>query len=153
MEHLKTLTSGEENLMKVIWNSNSFYLKEIMTAYPEPKPHQNTISTFLKNLVEKNYLKTNPEGRIFRYEASVSERDYKLFLIRNLIQDFYKGDADELLTDLLQEGMVELFVSDNVEPRKFEQFLEQDKTKVKDKDKNIDKDIDKDKKKKKKKKK
>ena len=151
MEHLKTLTSGEENLMKVIWNSNSFYLKEIMTAYPEPKPHQNTISTFLKNLVEKNYLKTNPEGRIFRYEVSVSERDYKLFLIRNLIQDFYKGDADELLTDLLQEGMVELFVSDNVEPRKFEQFLEQDKTKVKDK--NIDKDKDKDKKKKKKKKK
>jgi hypothetical protein len=43
-----------------------------------------------------------------------------------------------LLTDLLQEGMVELFVSDNVEPRKFEQFLEQDKTKVKDK--NLDKD-------------
>ena len=147
MEHLKTLTSGEENLMKVIWNSNSFYLKEIMTAYPEPKPHQNTISTFLKNLVEKNYLKTNPEGRIFRYEASVFEREYKLFLIRNLIQDFYKGDADELLADLLQEGMVELFVSDNVEPRKFEQFLEQDKTKVKDKN------LDKDKKKKKKKKK
>lgn len=147
MEHLKTLTSGEENLMKVIWNSNSFYLKEIMTAYPDPKPHQNTISTFLKNLVEKNYLKTTPEGRIFRYEVSVSERDYKLFLIRNLIQDFYKGDSDELLADLLQEGMVELFVSDNVEPRKFEQFLEQDTTKVKDKN------LDKDKKKKKKKKK
>ena len=110
------------------------------------KLHLLSLGTLLEYFV-KNYLKTNPEGRIFRYEVSVSERDYKLFLIRNLIQDFYKGDADELLTDLLQEGMVELFVSDNVEPRKFEQFLEQDKTKVKDKN------LDKDKKKKKKKKK
>ena len=144
---INSLTSAEENLMKLFWKLDSFYLKDVMEQHPEPKPHQNTISTFLKNLVEKNYLKTNPEGRIFRYEVSVSEREYKLFLIRNLIQDFYKGDADELLADLLQEGMVELFVSDNVEPRKFEQFLEQDKTKVKDKN------LDKDKKKKKKKKK
>ena len=144
MEYLKTLTSGEENLMKIIWNSNSFYLKEIIMAYPEPKPHRNTISTFLKNLVEKNYLKTNLEGRIFRYEVSVSERDYKLFLIRNLIQDFYKDNADELLADLIQEGMV---VLDNGESGKFEQLLEQNKAKEKTKN------LDKDKKKKKKKKK
>ena len=73
MEHLKPLTTGEENLMKVIWDSRKIYLKDILSAYPEPKPHQNTISTFLKNLVEKNYLKTILEGRIFRYEMSVSK--------------------------------------------------------------------------------
>ena len=64
MEHLKPLTTGEENLMKVIWDSRKIYLKDILSAYPEPKPHQNTISTFLKNLVEKNYLNTSLEGRI-----------------------------------------------------------------------------------------
>ena len=46
MEHLKPLTTGEENLMKVIWDSRKIYLKDILSAYPEPKPHQNTISTF-----------------------------------------------------------------------------------------------------------
>ena len=51
MEHLKPLTTGEENLMKVIWDSHKIYLKDILSAYPEPKPHQNTISTFLMRSV------------------------------------------------------------------------------------------------------
>jgi hypothetical protein len=36
MEHLKPLTTGEENLMKVIWDSHKIYLKDILSAYPEP---------------------------------------------------------------------------------------------------------------------
>ena len=53
MENLKSLTSGEEQVMKIIWKLGPTYLKEIMLAFPEPKPHQNTVSTFLKNLVTK----------------------------------------------------------------------------------------------------
>lgn len=112
MEHLKTLTSGEENLMKVIWNSNSVYLKDILQSYPEPKPHQNTISTFLKNLVEKNYLKTSQEGRVFRYEATVSKNVYKMFLLKNFIQEFYNSNPNELLLDLMNEGLIQLSVSE-----------------------------------------
>ena len=53
MEHLKPLTTGEENLMKVIWDSRKIYLKDILSAYPEPKPHQNTISTFFEKFSRK----------------------------------------------------------------------------------------------------
>ena len=55
MENLKSLTSGEEQVMKIIWKLGPTYLKDIMLAFPEPKPHQNTVSTFLKNLVAKNF--------------------------------------------------------------------------------------------------
>lgn len=129
MEHLKPLTTGEENLMKVIWNSDKKYLKDILAVYPEPKPHQNTISTFLKNLVEKNYLMTTLEGRIFRYEIAVSKKSYKLFLLKNFIQDFYNSNPNELLVDLMSEGLIQLSVAEK------EKEKEKDKKKKKKKKK------------------
>ena len=123
MENLKPLTSGEENLMQTIWNHNVAYLKDIMQVYPEPKPHQNTISTFLKNLVEKNYLKTILEGRIFRYETSVTIEGYRTFLLKNFIKNFYNSNPNELLLDLMDSGLVQLSVP------------EKDKEKEKDKKK------------------
>ena len=78
MENLKSLTSGEEQVMKIIWKLGPTYLKDIMLAFPEPKPHQNTVSTFLKNLVTKNYLKPVSEGRIHKYES-----------VLDMIEEFY----------------------------------------------------------------
>ena len=85
MENLKSLTSGEEQVMKIIWKLGPTYLKDIMLAFPEPKPHQNTVSTFLKNLVTKNYLKPVLEGRIYKYEISVTQETYKKTLLKNFI--------------------------------------------------------------------
>lgn len=117
MNSFKNLTSGEETLMQLIWKMNGGYLKDIMQAYPEPKPHQNTISTFLKNLVEKNYIKAVQEGRINRYEITVQKNDYKIMLLKNFIQNFYNNNSNELLIDMMNEGFISLSVS-NKEKRK-----------------------------------
>ena len=66
---INSLTSAEENLMKLFWKLDSFYLKDVVQHHPEPKPHQNTISTYLKILVEKEYLSTVKEGRVFKYSV------------------------------------------------------------------------------------
>ncbi len=71
------LTSAEENFMKLFWKMESFYLKDVMEQHPEPKPHQNTVSTYLKILVEKGYLSTVKEGRIFKYTVLVPLEEYK----------------------------------------------------------------------------
>ncbi|OEL11354.1 penicillinase repressor family protein [Cloacibacterium normanense] len=102
------MTSGEEQVMKIIWKLGPTYLKDIMLAFPEPKPHQNTVSTFLKNLVTKNYLKPASEGRIHKYEISVTQENYKKTLLKNFILNFYDNNPNALLVDLMNEGMVQL---------------------------------------------
>ncbi len=104
------MTSGEEQVMKIIWKLGPTYLKDIMLAFPEPKPHQNTVSTFLKNLVTKNYLKPVSEGRIHKYEISVTQENYKKTLLKNFILNFYDNNPNALLVDLMNEGMVQLSV-------------------------------------------
>lgn len=100
------LTSAEENLMKLFWDLNSFYLKDVMEKHPEPKPHQNTVSTYLKILVEKGYLSTEKEGRIFRYSVIVPFDEYKKFILRELTQNFFNNSGTEILEFLFKENLV-----------------------------------------------
>jgi predicted transcriptional regulator len=100
------LTSAEENLMKLFWKMDSFYLKDVMEQHPEPKPHQNTVSTYLKILVEKGYLSTEKEGRIFKYNVLVPFEEYKKFLLKELSLNFFNNSGKEILGFLINENLI-----------------------------------------------
>ncbi len=113
---LQTLTSSEEDIMKIFWNNNSLYFREIMNLLPEPKPHQNTVSTFLKILVEKNYLKTEKDGRIYIYTPAVEFGEYRKFVLKRFLENYFNNSTADLFNILLNE---ELITAEN-----FEKLLE-----------------------------
>src|SRR5690606_38624619 len=53
---INSLTHADEQLIVVLWNLHTFYIKDVMEQPPDPKPHQNTVSTYFKILLEKGYL-------------------------------------------------------------------------------------------------
>jgi len=53
---MKTLTKAEEQIMQTIWKLDKAFLREIIDELPNPKPHQNTVATILKILVEKEFV-------------------------------------------------------------------------------------------------
>lgn len=103
---INSLTTSEEQLMRVIWNLDQAFMRTIMEAYPEPKPHQNTVSTFLKILVEKDFLSTEKQGRIFKYIPKISFLDYRKHCLLELIANFYDKDNDTLIKDLSLENLL-----------------------------------------------
>ncbi|WP_312076709.1 BlaI/MecI/CopY family transcriptional regulator [Chryseobacterium sp.] len=101
------LTAAEENLMKLFWTLNSFYLKDVMEQHPEPKPHQNTVSTYLKILVEKGYLATEKEGRIFRYTVAVPFEEYRNFLLKEVAENFFENSGKDIVAFLFRENLLQ----------------------------------------------
>lgn len=102
------LTAGEEQLMNVLWNIEAGYMREIVEQFPEPKPHPNTISTFLKILVEKEFLKTAKKGRIFQYSVAIPFETYRKFKLENFIRTYCGNSATDLLHILLEENLVDI---------------------------------------------
>lgn len=100
------LTAAEENLMKLFWKLDSFYLKDAMERHPEPKPHQNTVSTYLKILTEKGFLATEKEGRIFKYTVIIPFADYRKFLLKELCQHFFDDSGKDVLELLFEENLI-----------------------------------------------
>lgn len=103
---INQLTPSEELLMTILWKLNSAYMREVMEAYPEPKPHQNTISTFIKILVEKDFLKTEKEGRIFKYTVAVPFEDYRKFLLKNFLENYFENSSPQLIKTLVEENLL-----------------------------------------------
>ena len=77
-----------------------------MERHPEPKPHQNTVSTYLKILTEKGFLATEKEGRIFKYTVIIPFADYRKFLLKELCQHFFDDSGKDVLELLLEENLI-----------------------------------------------
>ena len=53
---MKILTKAEEQVMQAIWKIKEGFIRDVLEAMPSPKPHQNTVSTILKILVDKEFV-------------------------------------------------------------------------------------------------
>lgn len=113
---LQTLTPSEEEIMQLIWHKGQIYFRELMDIYPEPKPHQNTVSTFLKILVDKDYLSTEKQGRIYLYTPTIGFDDYKKFVLKRFLETYFDNSGSELLKVLVEEKFVK--------SKDFDQFFE-----------------------------
>jgi len=50
------LTKREDQIMQIVWNLKTAFIREIVEALPEPKPHYNTEATLVKILVKKEII-------------------------------------------------------------------------------------------------
>lgn len=110
---MKSLTPAEETLMHALWTIERGFLKDIMEAYPEPRPHHNTVATVLKILVEKGFLKVKPFGRLHRYEVKVSKEQYYQQLLRLFIEEYYHASPELLLAEMIR---LELLTDQHLKP-------------------------------------
>lgn len=104
---LQPLTHSEEEIMQLIWSKGNIYFRDLMAAFPDPKPHQNTVSTFLKILVNKNYLTTEKQGRIYLYSPSIGLEDYKKFVLKRFLENYFENSGTELLKILIEEKLID----------------------------------------------
>jgi BlaI family transcriptional regulator, penicillinase repressor len=103
---MKTLTKAEEQIMQVIWKINEGFIRDIMEAIPVPKPHQNTVATVLKILIEKGFVGTKQFGRQFQYYPLVAKEAYSKSSIKNLVKSYFGGSFSEAVSFMVQENNI-----------------------------------------------
>lgn len=103
-EKLKPLTKAEEQVMQIIWKLNKAFLREIVDAMPIPKPHQNTVATILKILIDKKYVKADVIGRMHQYYPAVSKDIYSKASMKNLVKRYFEGSFSEAVSFMVKEN-------------------------------------------------
>ena len=100
---MKTLTRAEEQVMQVLWQLNEGFIRDIMEAIKPPKPHQNTIATVLKILVEKGFAGTRSFGRQYQYYPLVSKEAYSKSSFKNMVKNYFSGSFTEAVSFMVKE--------------------------------------------------
>ena len=100
----KMLTRAEEQIMQALWKlGEGGYLKDIVEAMPEPKPHHNTVATLLKILVEKEVVGIKTPNRYNFYHPLLTKDDYTSGFIAGITKGYFKGSYQEVVSFLVDK--------------------------------------------------
>ncbi|MBL0152747.1 MAG: BlaI/MecI/CopY family transcriptional regulator [Chitinophagaceae bacterium] len=103
---MKPLTKAEEQVMQVLWKLENAFLREIVEAMPVPKPHQNTVATLLKILVEKEFVKITVISRYHQYSPTVSKEEYSKRSMKQLVKGYFEGNFSNVVSFLVKENNI-----------------------------------------------
>ncbi len=97
------LPEKEEQLMEIIWNASQIFMKEILDAYPTPKPAPTTVATLLKRLIDKEVISYVAYGNSRQYFAKIQKTDYFSKQVNGLIKNFFNDSASQFASFFTKE--------------------------------------------------
>ena len=111
---MKTLTKAEEQIMQVLWKLEKGFLREIVEEMPNPKPHQNTVATLLKILIEKEYVGITVLSRHHQYYPLVTKDEYSKRSIKQLAKNYFEGSFSNVVSFLVKENNLSIEELENL---------------------------------------
>lgn len=100
---MKGLTDKEEELMYFFWERGPMYVRQLVELYPDPKPHFNTISTFVRALEQKGYVGHEQYGNTYLYHAAVSREEYSRKTLRSVMSRYFNNSLTGIVSALFKD--------------------------------------------------
>lgn len=105
---MKRLTDKEEEVLQLLWDNGSLFVREMLTFYPDPKPHYNTISTVIRVLEEKQFVGHKTFGTTYQYFALVSQEEYKGKALKKVVAQYFDNSYTNVVTSLIEEEQLSI---------------------------------------------
>ncbi|BFO65454.1 putative transcriptional regulator [Chryseobacterium vietnamense] len=94
MKEIK-LTDSEKVLMEILWEKKTVFMKDILEAYPEPKPAATTIATLLKRMQNKELIGYKLYGNSREYYPKVEKGEYFKEEMTSMIDRFFNSSVTQ----------------------------------------------------------
>ena len=97
------LSKTEEELMNYLWKLEKAFMKDLLDAYPEPKPANTTVATLLKRMNDKGFVGYKLYGKSREYYPLVKKKDYFSKHVNGLIKNFFNDSASQFASFFTKE--------------------------------------------------
>lgn len=97
------LSNSEEQLMEHLWQLEKAFMKDLLGAYPKPKPATTTVATLLKRMIDKKFVAYNEFGNSREYYPLVKKSDYFSKHVNGLITNFFNNSASQFASFFTKE--------------------------------------------------
>jgi len=97
------LSKSEEELMNILWKQKKAFMKDLLDAYPKPKPATTTVATLLKRMTDKGFVSYKSFGRSREYHPMVKKKDYFSKHVNGLIKNFFNDSPGQFASFFTQE--------------------------------------------------
>ncbi len=123
---MRELTKAEEQVMQILWRLKKGFINDILNEFPEPKPAYNTVSTIVRILEKKKFVKHKEYGKNHEYYPMVKKDVYTKSIVGGLMKNYFNNSLKQF---------VSFFANDNSltinEIEEISKIIEQEKLKMK----------------------
>lgn len=104
----KNLGDVEQAVMDYVWAHGPCSSEDCREALAEERPmKESTIRTVLRRLEEKGYVAHELSGRTFIYRAAEARQNVAVRAVKNIIDRFCGGSAEELVIGLVDNRVLD----------------------------------------------
>lgn len=104
---MEKLTLQEEEAMQLVWKKKGGFVKELLGEMDtDQKVPYTTLASTLRNLERKGYVKSVKFANAYRYEAIISEEDYKKKFMSGFVSSYFKNSYKELVSFFAKEEKI-----------------------------------------------
>lgn len=97
------LSKSEEELMNLLWKQKKAFMKDLLDAYPKPRPATTTVATLLKRMIDKGFVAYTSLGRSREYYPLVKKKEYFSKHVNGLIKNFFNDSPGQFASFFAQE--------------------------------------------------
>lgn len=100
---MKKLTDREDQIMQIIWKTQGVFIRDIVEAFPNPKPHYNTVATIVKILVKKGFLKSEKFGNTDCYSSVIQMESYRKAHIEDIKAKYFSNSLPKMMAHFAKQ--------------------------------------------------
>ena len=111
---IKDLTRAEEQIMQLLWELESAFVKEVIECISEPKPAYNTVSTIIRILEVKGFVAHEAFGKSHKYFPIISKEEYKRHATEKLMGGYFENSVESMFSFFVKEEKLDLSDVDEI---------------------------------------
>jgi len=108
------ITRKEEEIMKIFWEIEKGFVKEIIGKLPITDVHYNTISSTVRSLEKKGFLYHKAYGHTHEYYVKVTREQYKKMILDKMINEFHNGSIQGLISFFAEQENLDYTETENM---------------------------------------
>ncbi len=102
---MEKLTNKEEEIMHALWKLKKAFVKEIMPLLPE-KLHYNTVSTTIRKMETKGFVKHIAYGKTHQYLPTISKEAYRKGYMSKTIDHYFENSYKNVVSFFAEEEKI-----------------------------------------------
>ncbi|WP_248722522.1 BlaI/MecI/CopY family transcriptional regulator [Seonamhaeicola sp. ML3] len=103
---MEKLTNKEEEIMHILWKLKKAFVKDVLNEITSDKPHYNTLSTIIRNLVDKGYVGYTAYGKTHQYHPIVTKESYRKGFMNTAISNYFNDSYKNVVSFFAKEEKI-----------------------------------------------
>ncbi|MGJ7032977.1 BlaI/MecI/CopY family transcriptional regulator [Niabella hirudinis] len=98
------LSKSEEQLMEYIWKAEKAFMKDLIDAFPDPRPASTTVATLLKRMTDKGVISYTQYGNSREYYPLIKKADYFSKHVNSMIKNYFDDSVLQFASFFTKEA-------------------------------------------------